>query len=199
MRMLKICLKCKKEFKADKSVRQYCSRKCGGLGRRASGPCTVCGAKHARKRPTGLESWYKHPKTGKTICDSCYGKIPRKGMCVECGKTSSARWNSNEKGTICHTCEMIIYRKETKLKVFTHYCNGKPVCNDKDCDVDDIDMLSLDHTNDDGSAHRKAVGAKTGLFIYEWAIRNNYPAIFKVLCWNHNFKKHLTKTRRCNL
>ena len=196
MCVLKICKECRKEFKAQHKTNQYCSKKCGGLSRRSKGgPCTVCAVKHSRKRPTGLEAWYKHPKTGKVICDSCYGKIPRKGKCVECGKTSSARWSSNEKGTICHTCEMIIYRVEVKLKVFTHYSKGKPICSEKDCKINDTDMLSLDHTNDDGSAHRKKVGAKSGIHMYEWAIRNNYPPIFKVLCWNHNIKKHLNKLK----
>ena len=55
----------------------------------------------------------------------------------------------------------------------------------------------FDHANDDGAVHRKGMTANgTGIFIYEWAIRNNYPPIFKVLCWNHNFKKHLRKLRR---
>lgn len=86
--ILKICLHCKKEFKAERNSMEYCGRKCTGLSRRLNGPCAVCGVKHSRKRPTGLEGWYKHPKTGKTICDSCYGKIPRKRLCVECGRTS---------------------------------------------------------------------------------------------------------------
>jgi len=196
MCVLKICLHCKKGFKAERNAREYCGRKCFGLRRRLSGPCTICGVKHARKKPTGLEAWYRHPKTGKVICDSCYDKIPRKGLCVECGRTHSTRWSSNEKGTVCHNCEMVIYRVKIKLKVFTHYCNGKPVCSVKGCNIDDMDMLSLDHTNDNGSDHRRKVGAKTGTFMYEWAIRNNYPKIFQVLCWNHNIKKHFNKVRR---
>ena len=194
--ILKICLHCKKEFKAERNAREYCGRKCTGQSRRLSGPCAICGVKHSRMKPTGLESWYKHPKTGKVICDSCYGKIPRKGKCVECARTSSTRWHSNEKGRICHKCAMVRHRVKIKLKVFTHYCKGKPVCCVDGCNIDDIDMLALDHTNDDGWNHRKEVGAITGTFMYEWAVRNNFPKIFQVLCWNHNIKKHLEKTRR---
>ncbi len=196
MTILKICLNCKKGFKAEKKDREFCSKKCSGLIRRLKGPCAICKVKHSRMRPTGLEAWYKHPKSDKVICDSCYGKIPRKGLCVECGKTHSTRWHSNKKGRICHNCAMILYRRKVKLKVFTHYSKGKPVCSEKDCDIDDTDMLSLDHKNDDGSIHRKKIGAKTGTFIYEWVIRNNYPPIFNVLCWNHNIKKHLMKLRK---
>lgn len=196
MTILKICLHCKKEFDAERNAREYCGRKCTGLSRRISGPCTICGVKHAYLRPTGLEAWHRHPKTGKIICDSCYGKIPRKGKCVECGKTKSTRWHSNEKGRICHKCGMRVYRKKVKLKVLTHYSKGKLVCNHKNCKINDIDMLSLDHLNDDGSTHRKKIVSNgTGIFIYEWAIRNNYPKIFQVLCYNHNMKKHLLQLR----
>ena len=197
MCVLKICLHCKKEFKAGKNARKYCGRKCFGLSSRLTGPCTICGVKHARIRPTGYEAWYNHPKSGKTICDSCYGKIPRKGKCVECGKTESARWSSNEKGTICHNCEMVLHRRIVKLEVLTHYSKGKPICSDKDCDVDDTDMLVLDHIKDDGAAHRKGMTANgTGIFMYDWAKRNHFPKIFQVLCWNHNIKKQLSKSKR---
>ena len=195
--ILKICLRCKKKFKAKRNAREYCGRKCYGLSRRLSGPCTICGVKHSRMKPTGLESWYKHPETRKTICDSCYGKIPRKRFCVECGKTESTRWSSNEKGTICHNCEMVLHRRKVKLEVLTHYSKGKPVCSEKDCNIDDIDMLALDHTKNDGAAHRKKITANgTGIFMYEWAKKNNYPKIFQVMCWNHNIKKQLNKVRK---
>lgn len=197
MTILKICLNCDKEFEAERNARQYCGRKCGGLGRRSKGgPCTICSIKHAWVRPTGLEAWYKHPTTGKVICYSCYSKIPRKGLCVECGKKESARWSSNDKGVICHNCEMVLYRRKIKLEVLTHYSKRKPVCNEKDCDIDDIDMLALDHINNDGASHRKEVGVKNGVFMYEWAKKNNYPKMFQVLCWNHNIKKQLNKVKR---
>jgi len=167
--MLKNCVTCGKEFKSYRKCLEYCSRQCSGLSRRLTGPCTLCGAKHAWIRPTGLEGWYNHPTTGKTICSSCYGKIPRKGLCVECGLTECRRWSSNEKGIICNNCAMVLYRQNLKLEVLTHYCNGKLCCSEKGCTVDDIDMLALDHTNNDGAAHRKELGVKAGTFMYEWA------------------------------
>ncbi len=166
------------------------------MSSRLTGPCTSCRVKHARIRPTGLEAWYNHPKTGKTICDSCYGKIPRKRLCVICGRTESTRWHSNEDGRVCHKCAMVLYRRKVKLEVLTHYSKGKPVCSEEDCDVDDIDMLALHHTNDDGASHRKEVGVITGTFMYEWAKKNNYPKMFSVLCWNHNIKKQMNRVKR---
>ena len=196
MCVLKTCKTCGKEFKAERNARQYCGRKCSGLSSRLIGPCTTCGVKHAYVRPTGLEALYSHPKTGKTICNKCYNQIPRKGFCVECGKKESARWSSNEKGTICHTCEMVCYRQKIKLVVFGHYSKGKPVCCVKGCNIDDMDMLALDHINDDGAVHRKKVNARTGTFMYEWAIRNNFPPIFNIMCWNHNIKKQMKRVKR---
>ena len=196
MCVLKTCKQCGSEFKAERNSREYCGRKCFGLSSRLTGPCTICGTKHARIRPTGYEAWYNHPKTGKVICDSCYGKIPRKGKCVECGRIASTRWSSNEKGTICHKCEMVLHRRKVKLEVLTHYSKGKLCCSERGCNIDDIDMLALDHTNNDGASHRKEVGAITGIFMYEWAKRNNYPKMFGVLCWNHNIKKQLNRVKR---
>lgn len=57
-------------------------------------------------------------------------------------------------------------------------------------------MLALDHTNNDGASHRKKIGVTNGVFIYEWAKKNNYPKIFQVLCWNHNIKKQLNKVKQ---
>ena len=84
-----------------------------------------------------------------------------------------------------------------KIEVLTYYSKGKTICSDKDCDVDDVDMLVLDHIKDDGAAHRKEITSNgTGIFMYEWAKKNNFPKIFQVLCWNHNIKKQLNKSKR---
>lgn len=197
MCVLKVCKECGNEFNAYRKILEYCSKKCSGLGRRSKGgPCAVCGTKHSRKRPTGLEAWYKHPTTGKVICDSCYGKIPRKRLCVICGNTSSTRWHSNEKGAVCHKCAEGKRRIKVKLKVFTHYSKGKPICCVRGCNINDIDMLALDHTNNDGAAHRKSIGNVSGFGLYDWAQRNNYPKMFQVMCWNHNIKKEMKRIRK---
>lgn len=196
MCVLKTCTQCGKEFKADRYSRQYCSRKCYGLSSRLTGPCTICGVKHARKRPSGNEAWYNHPKTGKTICDNCYGVIPRKGLCIKCGRTESTRWSTNEKGTICRACTERYRTSKVKLEVLTHYSKRKPVCCKKNCDVEDIDMLALDHIKDDGPVYRKKIGNASGYRLYDWVKRNNFPKIFQVMCWNHIIKKDIEKSKR---
>ena len=49
-------------------------------------------------------------------------------------------------------------------------------------------MLSLDHVNNDGHAHREEVGSK----MYSWVKSHGFPEGFQTLCMNHQFKKKLT-------
>jgi hypothetical protein len=81
------------------------------------------------------------------------------------------------------------YKNAVKLKVLTHYSNGKPCC--KYCGKDNIGYLVLDHINEDGAQHRKSVGINKGNWVYLWIVRYNYPKIFQVLCHNCNIIKSL--------
>lgn len=47
-------------------------------------------------------------------------------------------------------------------------------------------FLSLDHVNNDGADHRRAVDRRK---IYKWLALNGYPGGFQVLCMNCNFGK----------
>lgn len=49
-------------------------------------------------------------------------------------------------------------------------------------------MLTIDHMNNDGAAHRREIGNRR---IYEWLERNGYPSGFQVLCFNCNMARHL--------
>lgn len=74
-----------------------------------------------------------------------------------------------------------------KLEVFGHYGGAFCQCCGETC----VDMLSLDHINQDGAEHRRSLkkeigGVAGGHFIYAWARRNNFPPMFQVLCMNCN-------------
>lgn len=76
------------------------------------------------------------------------------------------------------------YRSRQKLEVFKHYglcCHW--------CKEDDLDVLSIDHTNNDGGKHRKETGLK-GTRFYTWLKASGWPKGFKTLCFNCNFSKH---------
>jgi len=85
---------------------------------------------------------------------------------------------------------------ELKLEVLTHYGkNGRLQCSWPDCEVVDPDMLTLDHTNNDGEEHRKEIKSRGGQSTYRWIIKNGFPEDFQTLCWNHQAKKELMRRR----
>jgi hypothetical protein len=84
-------------------------------------------------------------------------------------------------------------RKNRKLEVITHY-GGK--CQwPNGCDVRDPDMLTIDHINGNGANHRREFKKIGQPRIDAWLIKNNYPAGFRVLCFNHNIKHYLNMRR----
>ena len=86
-----------------------------------------------------------------------------------------------------------------KLVALTHYGpNGILQCCWEGCTVIDVDMLTLDHVNDDGYKHRLP-GNKNrigGDKLYFWAIKNNFPPTLQTMCANHQLKKKIEKFRR---
>jgi hypothetical protein len=60
------------------------------------------------------------------------------------------------------------------------------------CGVSHPKFLTFDHIDGGGLRHRRE---ERVIILAEWLDRNNYPAGFQVLCWNHNFLKHLERPR----
>lgn len=54
------------------------------------------------------------------------------------------------------------------------------------CGETTYQFLTIDHIDEDGAAHRKAIGQH----LYRWLIANDYPPGFQVLCMNCNWGKH---------
>jgi hypothetical protein len=80
-----------------------------------------------------------------------------------------------------------------KLAVVNVLTNGEGTC--RWCGQGDIDVLTIDHINNDGAEHRKTRRAMTGNAMYSWLIKNDYPEGFQVLCFNCNVKKELLYRR----
>lgn len=82
-------------------------------------------------------------------------------------------------------------RKCAKLKdeVFAAY--GGYICNC--CGETGRTFLSIDHINNDGSKHRREIGAANGTAVYAWLRKNKFPPGFQVLCFNCNHSKSLNK------
>jgi len=87
-----------------------------------------------------------------------------------------------------------------KVEVLIHYGNGQLKCCWQDCDVVDVDMLSLDHINNDGCKEqdRKESGGrgqKKSKGIYRRVKREGYPSGFQTLCLNHQMKKEILRKK----
>lgn len=84
------------------------------------------------------------------------------------------------------------YRKwiiRRKVEAFEHY--GGIKC--KRCGIKDIDVLTLDHINEDGAQHRKTFGRSR---LYTLLKQKGYPKGYQVLCSNCNIKKYRVYMRR---
>ena len=68
---------------------------------------------------------------------------------------------------------------ELKIHTLTHYGNGE--CKCVQCGYKDVRALSIDHIDNNGSAHRKKLGHGR---IYRWLVDNDYPDGYQTLCMN---------------
>lgn len=77
-----------------------------------------------------------------------------------------------------------------KLRVLDLVSRGKNCCNH--CGKMDIELLTIDHVNNDGKEHRKKLKElKTDLYSYldDWIPNNVNITNFQVLCYNCNIAK----------
>jgi hypothetical protein len=73
-----------------------------------------------------------------------------------------------------------------KQQAFFFYSNGEMKC--KNCGIDNLDVLTINHIEHNGSEHRKTLKTKD---IYRWLVLNNFPDGYDVLCHNCNWLHHL--------
>jgi hypothetical protein len=80
--------------------------------------------------------------------------------------------------------------RQKKVKVFEAYGGAVCAC----CGEQHFSMLTIDHMNNDGAAHRLVIGKgkkNVGSRLYQWLITNKFPSGFQVLCFNCNSSKHI--------
>lgn len=145
-----------------------------------------------------------HCKRGHAFTEAnTYVKTDGTRTCRECARRNGTAWyrahpDKNRKRSREHYREHpnIHHDRHIKLKVLilTHYSpNGVLGCSWPDCTVCDLDVLTLDHVNDDGAQHRQTVGS--GSATYAFLKRHNLPAGFQTLCMNHQWKKEMIRRR----
>jgi len=123
--------------------------------------------------------------TGQRVCRKCRGEKVKRYRLSERGM-STTRDTANNR------------REKVKKEVLTHYGKGgKLLCCWRGCKVCDIDMLSLDHVQNDGQKHVSDAGIRyLGIRLYRWAKRNGYPETLQTLCFNHQYKKEIVKRKK---
>jgi hypothetical protein len=114
---------------------------------------------------------------------------------------SYRKWkDAHPKEYLCRLAENAQNHSEKKRQVLTHYSpNGVLCCCWSDCTIADLDMLSLDHIENNGAAQRKqlaANGSGGGIKLYRWVIKNKFPEGLQTLCMNHQYKKQLMLQRQ---
>lgn len=90
--------------------------------------------------------------------------------------TSAARWARKS-------------RAELKLEVLTRYSPDQKLhCSCPGCEVDNIDLLSLDHEGKRGvgAKHRKEMKNQGGTLTYLWLKNKGFPEGYRTLCHNCN-------------
>ena len=129
--------------------------------------CKMCGT----AKP--LNDFFDHatrPDKHRWECKECTAKIQ-----VDYSKKHRVRLNKN----------MQKYKKNVKDMAFEAY--GGYMC--ATCGEKREPCLTLDHIDNDGAAHRKAIGASS-YKLYAWLKKHNYPPMIQVLCRNCNWIKY---------
>ena len=94
----------------------------------------------------------------------------------------------------------MVWRREVKREVLTHYGNGKAECTK--CGFSDIRALTIDHINGGGKRHTYSIGTPGGPSFYRWLKVQNFPVGYQTLCFNcqwvkrdenHEFAQRLLK------
>lgn len=122
--------------------------------------------------------------SGKRTCRTCFRDYYRKVWYPK---------HRRNKSDINHR-----YLQGLKIEVLTHYGKGKLKCVVHGCKVQDLDMLTLDHVENDGARHRESLGRKGsgGASTYVDLKRRGYPTGHQTLCANHQLKKEIMRCRR---
>lgn len=82
------------------------------------------------------------------------------------------------------------YKQKLRIAVLTFYSRGALNC--ECCGDDHFPFLTIDHISGGGRKHRTDLKNRSGgQLLYIWLIKNNFPAGFRVLCWNCNCGRRL--------
>lgn len=120
-------------------------------------------------------------KTDKPLTDF---KWPHSSWCRPCQREYVATRRADPKYCAQRIKERdgsVVAQRLRRLRVLDHYGHACACCH-----VTDKEFLTVDHINNDGKEHRKAI---KDLNINQWLVRHNFPEGFQLLCYNCNLAK----------
>jgi hypothetical protein len=162
--------------------------------------CEDCHAKHLnlervrreKRKQVGLcvKCGRSNAATGKAMCEACRKKVKDAlqrrrdgGKCLKCNRFV-------EPGSVhCKTCLANQRKYSAAVRHAAIMAYGGYRCACPGCTETTPEFLHIDHTNNDGAAHRRETKGTRGLGLYFWLKKNNYPSGFQVLCANCNHAK----------
>jgi hypothetical protein len=151
-------------------------------------------AKVLEKHPDWAGKWYQHR------CMACYNEYHvewRKKQGDKYRKYTRNRFHEQlakmpEKERLEYYAQKAAGKRERNAKVkdevYRAYGGYRCVC----CGETIPEFLTIDHINNDGAAHRKAItskGRSSSDALLHWLKRNGYPKGFQILCWNCQWGK----------
>lgn len=84
-----------------------------------------------------------------------------------------------------------------KREVLSYYGKaGQLCCCWRGCSISDVDMLTLDHIENNGSEEREINRYIIGVRLYRILRRSGYPEGYQTLCSNHQLKKEMNRRRK---
>lgn len=107
----------------------------------------------------------------------CYNCNMGKGQSKECPHNQSITLNYNQN-----------WYKKFRYNILLKYGDHCECCNESN-----LNFMSLDHKNNDGYLHRKEIKKLGYSNILYWIRDNNYPDLFRILCYNCNLSLGFNK------
>ena len=115
-------------------------------------------------------------------------------------RAKKAKWNKEwiQNNRERYNAAKYVYREKLKIKVLAMFSGGKVCC--AECGEGDVDVLCLDHINDNGADDRRNLkvsgrGQGAGTRMYEAVLREGITDGLQVLCFNCNTKKEAERKR----
>jgi len=134
----------------------------------------------------------KNPEKRRESSRMAYARNPAKMLAANAkwrkenpgaGRAATKRWEA--RNPEYRARKVAEYRARDRKAAFMAYGGFKCAC----CSEMEPMFLSIDHIDNDGAAHRKAIGGMSTF--YQWLRQNKYPPGFQVLCRNCNWGKHV--------